>query len=366
MAPTRRKKIALVVITVFLLTTGLILALHFLPDSDASARLQLLQLIPTDATAVMFLDLDEFRNSPFLATLYSWAPHPLEDSEYAQFVRDTGFSYERDLKRAVVAISNRGAITNLLAIADGKFDRKKIESFLRRTGKVTQQGKLNVFLLNATAHEKPLSLAFLSDGRIAITDAENLSVELATAGATRRAEWNSRFDRLAGTPLFAVLRQDPAMQNALNSAAPRGFRSPQLSALLNHLQWISIAGKPEGEQLRIVSEGECLSEPATSQLRDFLQGILLLAQNGLNDPQLRQQMNSEEREAYLEIIKSADIQKIDRGEWKSVRLVLDITPKFLDVARLSSVAAPAPETAPPSEALKKKSALGKPKTAKKN
>jgi len=161
MAPTRRKKIALVVITVFLLTTGLILARNFLPDSDASARLQLLQLIPTDATAVMFLDLDEFRNSPFLATLYSWAPHPLEDSEYAQFVRDTGFSYERDLKRAVVAISNRGAITNLLAIADGKFDRKKIESFLRRTGKVTQQGKLNVFLLNATAHEKPLSLAFL-------------------------------------------------------------------------------------------------------------------------------------------------------------------------------------------------------------
>ena len=47
-------------------------------------------------------------------------------------------------------------------------------------------------------------------------------------------------------------------------------------------------------------------------------------------------MNPEEREAYLEILKGADVQKIDRGEWKSVRVVLSITPKFLDVARAAS------------------------------
>jgi hypothetical protein len=131
------------------------------------------------------------------------------------------------------------------------------------------------------------------------------------------------------------------------------------------LQWISIAGKPEGEQLRMVSEGECLSAAASSQLRDFLQGVLLLAENGLNDPKLRQQMDREERDAYLEILKSADIQKIDRGEWKSVRLVLEITPKFLDVVRLHSIATPVRETATPPAGAKKKPAVARSKTAKK-
>ena len=81
------------------------------------------------------------------------------------------------------------------------------------------------------------------------------------------------------------------MQEAMNTAAPGGFRSPALSTLLNQLQWISIAGKPDGDVLRVISDGECQSDSTTSQLRDFLQGVLLLAQTGLNDPKLRQQMN---------------------------------------------------------------------------
>ena len=120
--------------------------------------------------------------------------------------------------------------------------------------------------------------------------------------------------------------------------------------LLEQLQWISIAGKPEADQLRLVAEGECLSDQSISQLNDVLQGAFILAQNGLNDPKLRRQMNPQEREAYLEILKSADIQKIERGEWKTVRLVLSITPKFLDVVRVSSFGMPLRDpSAPPAE-----------------
>jgi len=363
---TKRKKNALAVAFAFLFVAGLFLARRFSTDSDAAERQQLLQLVPSDSTAVIFLDLDQFRNSPFLAKLYSWAPLPSEDAEYAQFVRDTGFSYERDLKKLVVAISNKGATTNLLAVADGKFDRKRIEAFLNHGGQPAQQGRWKVFQLNATSHDKPLFLSFLSDDRIAISDSENLPATLASATVeSGHAEWNAHYERLAGTPLFAVLRQDSSIQNAFNSATPGGFRSPQLSSLLNQLQWISIAGKPEADQLRLVAEGECLSEPATSQLRDFLQGIVMLAQNGLNDPKLRKQMNPDERDAYLEILKSADIQKIDRGEWKSVRVVLAITPRFLDMARASAIAPPATDTSSPPETSKKNPASGKTKAQKK-
>jgi hypothetical protein len=362
---TQRRKIALAGSLAFLLLVALLFAGQFQPKSDASKRQELLRLVPTDSSAVIFLDLDQFRSSPFLAKLYSWAPLVSEDSEYAQFVRDTGFSYERDLEKAVVAVSNNGKRTNWLAILDGKFDRKKIETFLNRGSQSNQQGKQKIFRLDAVSHDQPLSLVFLSSERIAITNSENFSVTLASSdGVSGHTEWNTRFDRLAGTPLFAVIRQDPSVQNAFRSAAPGGWRSPQLSTLLDQLQWISVAGKPEGEQLRLVAEGECLSQQPTSQLRDFLQGILMLAQGGLNDPKLRQQLHPDEREAYLEILKSADIQKIDRGEWKSVRVVLEITPKFLDMSRVASLAAPIPDNSISQQAPEQNSAPRKTSTQK--
>jgi hypothetical protein len=346
---TRAKKIAFASAAAVLIAASLV-ALYFSLGSDGQTRAHLLQLVPSDATAVIFVDLDELRASPFLAKLYTWAPQLKEDSEYAQFVRDSGFSYERDLRRVALAISNHGSTTNLFAVADGIFDRKKIEAFFSRSGKSRQQGKWKVFQLNAAPNEEPFSFAFLGSGRIAVGDSENFLAALSSMqNGSSQSEWTARFERLAGSPFFAVIRQDSALQRAFTSAAPGGFRSPQLASLLAQLQWISVAGKPDGEQLRVVADGECLDPAAASQLRDFLQGILLLAQNGLHDPKLRQKMNPEERQAYLEIIRSADIQKIDRGEWKSVRLSVEITPAFLDLARLSTAVAPAEPTAPAPE-----------------
>ena len=252
-------------------------------------------------------------------------------------MHETGFSYERDLKRAMVAISNHGSSTNMLIVADGKFDRKKIEEYLNHNGTSAQQGKWKIFTLNAAPNDRPLSLVFLDDHRIALGDSERIPQTLfASFDETIRAEWNLRLDRLAGTPLFALVRQDPALQNALASMALGGYRSPRLGALLDQLQWISIAGKPDGEQLRVVAEGESLSEPSIAQLNEFLQGIVLLAQNGLNDPKVRQQMDPAERGAYLEVLKGADIQKINRGESKSVRVAISLTPKILELAANST------------------------------
>ena len=362
---TRSKKIALISVTTVFLLAGLLLAVHF-SRSDLSAREHLLQLVPADATGVIYADFDELRASPLLAELYAWAPHSIEDSEYAQFVHDTEFSYERDLQRVVVSISSHGTSTNIFAVADGKFDRNKIEAFFGRNGKFTQQGKWKVFRLNAAANEKPFLFTFLSDDRVAFANYEDFSAALSAAPSdSDHAEWNSRFERLAGSPVFAVIHQDPEMQNALNAVAPGGFQSPQLSALLAQLQWISIAGKPDGDQLRVIADGESVTPSVTSQLNEFLQGVLLLAQNGLNDPKLRQTMNPEERQAYLELLKSADVQKIDRGEWKSVRVLLEITPKFLDIARTASTAVPADQTSSQQENPQKSAATSKSKSRKK-
>lgn len=364
----KAKKITLLVAAV-LLAAAILLIRHFYSPLDASARGQFLRFVPADATSVVFLDLQELRSSPFLAKLLSWAPQPSEDSEYAQFVRDTGFNYERDLAKVFLALSNHGNGSTALILAEGKFDRAKIEAFLAREGKPARQGSLHVFVLPpSSANEKPLTVSLLSPQRIAITNSENLFAALSDAVSQRgHAEWQVRFDRLAGSPVFAVIRQDPALQDALGAAAPGGFRSPQLAALVTQLHWISIAAKPDADLLRIVAEGESSSETVSTQLHELLQGIQLLAQNGLNDPKLRREMDPDERAAYLDLLKGADVQKIDRGDSKSVRLILNITPQFLAVANLAKPS-PQPDAAkePPQPSDKrsnKKSVPKKTKTA---
>ena len=145
-----------------------------------------------------------------------------------------------------------------------------------------------------------------------------------------------RFGRLAGSPIFAVIRQDATPGEILSSQAPGGFGSPQLFAMLDQLEWITIAGKPENDGLRVVAEGESSSEETTHQLADLLDGMLSLAQAGLNDAKTRQQLNPALREAYLAVLKGADVSRMDRGDTKSVRVVFEITQTFLESARRSA------------------------------
>ncbi|HTC76992.1 MAG TPA: hypothetical protein VK657_00180, partial [Terriglobales bacterium] len=137
-----------------------------------------------------------------------------------------------------------------------------------------------------------------------------------------------------------MIRQDAAIGTALAAQAPSGLRSPQLSTLLDQLQWITLAGKPENDRLRVVAEGESTVEATARQLVDLLNGVVILAQLGLNDAQTRQQLDPAVREAYLQLLKSAEVSNIDRGDSKSVRVVFEITPEFLETARRAAPVMP--------------------------
>ena len=310
---------------------------------SSSTRGNALEMMPADASAVLFADFAELRTAPFVAQLFAWAPKPQADPDYAQFVKETGFDYERDLDRIAIAFVEHGQDSTLFAVADGKFDRQKISGYAVKTGTVTMSGAREIFSVSVTDSTKRIAFTFLKNDRIALTDSGDLS---GTLGAKKRnedsAEWRSRFERLAGSPVFAVIRQDAAAGAALAAQAPGGLRSPQLSTLLDQLQWITLAGKPENDRFRVVAEGECTAEATTRQLVDLLQGVVVLAEAGLNDAKTRQQLDPTARAAYLELLKSADISKIDRGDTKSVRLAFEITPAFLQAARRSPPATPGP------------------------
>lgn len=306
-----------------------------------TAREEMLALLPPDASAILFADFDELRRAPFFAELYAWAPKPQAEAEYAEFLTQTGFDYERDLDRIAIASIKRGQDSILFAIVDGKFDRERISAYALKSGSVSRNNGREIFSVAMSGSAKNMSFTFLRKDRIALTGDTDLNLFV---NAKRRSEdsadWRARFERLAGSPVFAVIRQNAAAGAALAAQAPGGLRSPQLSSLLDQLQWITVAGKPENELLRVVADGECATEGTARQLADLLNGVLLLAQAGLNDAKTRQQLDPAARQAYLELLKSADVAKLDRGDTKSVRLVFEIAPKFLEAARVGSPASP--------------------------
>jgi hypothetical protein len=299
-----------------------------------SRREEALALMPTDASAVLFADFSELREAPFVRKLYAWASKPRADADYAQFVNETGFDYERDLDRVAIAVEKRGEDSTLFAILDGKFDRQKISAYALKDGSAVKTVGREIFTVPVSGTSKKIAFTFVQNDRIALTNDSNLAVFLdARKPPAEVLDWRARFDRLAGSPAFAVIRQDAAIGAALAAQAPGGLRSPQLSTLLDQLQWITLAGKPENDRLRVVAEGECTAEATARQLADVMNGVVILAQGGLNDPKTRQQLDPAVREAYLELLKSADVSKIDRGDTKSVRLVFEIAPGFLEAAR---------------------------------
>jgi hypothetical protein len=295
-------------------------------------RNEMLARTPANANAVVFLDLAALRSSPFLAQFFAWAPRPAPDEEYAQFVQATGFDYERDLDRVALAVSRASNGSIFLVIADGHFDRRKIEAYARRSGKSEARNGETIFSMAPGGTSQALFFTFLREDRMAWTN-DPSAASLFRQPDPFAAEWRERYVRLAGTPLFAVIRQDSGTASALAQQAPGGFRSPQLAALLAQLQWISIGAKPDGNLLRVVAEGECESETTMRQLSDILGGLLLLAQGGLNGVDTRSKLDPHLREGYLELLQSAEVQKVDRGSSKSVRLVFDVTPKLLQAAR---------------------------------
>jgi hypothetical protein len=297
------------------------------------SRNEMFSLLPSDPTSVAYMDLGQFRTSAFLPRLVSWAPGFPADEDYLKFVQATGFDYEKDLYRVALAFTGQDS-NSVFAVADGRFDRKKIEAYAAQSGERIDHSTHAVFALNLRNSRRKSFFTFLRDDRIAWTDNPVYAAQFQqTQSLSDKREWDEHFIRLAGAAVFVVIRQDATTTEILAQQAPGGFRSPQLASLVKQLQWITIAGKPEGEDLRVVIEGESPIEATMRQLKELVGGILLLSQVGLSGPKNRKEMDPQLREAYLNLLKSAELETVDRGSSKSVRLIFQITPGFLDAVK---------------------------------
>ena len=171
--------------------------------ADASPAPELLSEVPAGAPTLVYADLAAIRASAFYQQRPDQGPITLPDRDYADFVQSTGFDFEKDLDRVVIASWPSGLASEkkqTVVIADGRFDRRKIHDYALRKGKLDRQEGRDVFLFpsdnlssgnpHAAISHGQLSyvnqgnwnsVTFLNDHRIAIVEGASIAPLLGTS-----------------------------------------------------------------------------------------------------------------------------------------------------------------------------------------
>jgi hypothetical protein len=341
---TKRALIAVAVLAC-LAAAGVALYLHHsarpLPAASSGTAPGILDELPPDAPAVAYVDvaaLRKLQNSPLsdLLGLTGTAPSGTRgetmDPDYAQFVRGTGFDYTRDLDRTAIAFwpndltpaANEAGENPSLAIAEGRFDQRKIDSYaLRAGGRSEVSDGRSVYIVPGKPN---VAFEFLSPTRIAIASGKHPETLLnfpTNARAVNDPAAQARVQRVAGAPMFGV---------ADTSRLPAGFyanfkNSPQLESVVRSIRSLSLSGQPRGDQIHLALDAECSSMTKAIELSALLDTFRVFGAMSLSDPKMRRQMQmTREQAAFLEaLIQQAKLSHQDR--W--VRITLDITPDML-------------------------------------
>ena len=142
---TRRKQlwIALVVLVVIAggIVTAVLLRKRAAPDA--------VRLLP-DSDAVLYINLEPIR---LFTSLGKNIPKD-RDPQYEDFVRETGFEFERDLDKAAFAIHygtpahGKSSETRYSEILQGHFDGARVEAYLRKlSASVEHYGNFDIYII---------------------------------------------------------------------------------------------------------------------------------------------------------------------------------------------------------------------------
>jgi hypothetical protein len=297
---------------------------------------EVVTMMPSDSSVLVYANMAALRGEPLAQKLAALAPAVQPGTDYAEFISATGFQYERDLDRVVFASSAEAAPNtppaHFLAIADGKFDQKKIEAYALRNGKVQQQNGRSIFTmpgLPAAASAKSsapagrvTSFTFLSASRMAIGDSDDVSALLAQKSPSPpEAGLQDQISRVAGSPLFMVAKANSLMTKGNPMAAQFG-----------NLRWVNIAARPDGNNVLLSAEGTCDTPEQAKQMASGLELLRGLLGGMLNDPKTMGNTPPEVAAAVKQVFKTAQIS----SDASHVRLLVN-----LDMAIFKAAPSPA-------------------------
>ena len=287
-----------------------------------------LALMPGDASMIVYADVAVLREEPLVQRLAAMAPQAQPGTEYANFIGATGFEYQRDLDRVVLATRSvpnpQSPDSQTLVIADGRFDQSKIEAYALRSGKVEQRNGHTVYTTPTATPGKMTAFTFLAAGRVALADGGDVSSVLGERPqAPVDAALQEQISRVAGAPLFLVGKPQAIL--------PAGGRAGGFSTPLDSLRWVNLAARPDGDRVLLSAEGLCDSPEQARQMATTLEFLRGLLRGMLADPQGRGQLPAETAQAISQMFQAAQIST----EASRVRLLVSV-----DTAMLGGAAPP--------------------------
>lgn len=286
---------------------------------------ELLSVLPPGAPTLIYIDLAAMRESSFYQHRPDRSPIAVPDRDYAAFVQATGFDFEKDLDRVVIASWPQSSVQDqkkTIVVADGRFDHQKIQDYALRNGKIDLQQGHEVFLFPTSVPNAWNSLLFLNDHRVALVAGSSITSVLTPHAVDSANDPARKFaEHLAGAAVFAITRAPEVPDNF----ALGGIQSSQLASLTRSVQWITLAARPEGENVRVSLEGECRTTADARQLLSVLEMLRMFARAGLESPKTRQTMDPATFRVLDTLLKTADLNQTA----ERVRILVEITPGIL-------------------------------------
>jgi hypothetical protein len=291
-----------------------------------SPAADLLDALPSGASTLVYLDLAAVRASSFYQHRPDKGPIAVPNQDYQNFVRSTGFDFEKDLDRVVVGLwpATRNSRKSM-AVAEGRFDREKIRAYAETQGRIDHQRGREVFLFPTSAQGSWNSAVFLDEHRLALVSGQSID-PLFEAHSTGTAsnpvlERAARFD---GAAAFAVSQIPPIPDNPASGplSSPAGA---QLLTLVRSIRWVTFALRPEGDSWRVALEGECDNGESARELQSALELLRAFGRMGLQDPKTRGSMSPEALASLQTVLNSAEVTQTDQR----VRVLVELTPDIL-------------------------------------
>ena len=303
--------------------------------AEAASAAGLLDELPPGASTVAYLDFAAIRASSFYQNRPDKGPIAVPNQDYADFVRATGFDFEKDLDRAVVgswpSVSKGGQNKNI-AIAEGRFDQAKIRSFASSQGKIEHQRGREVFLFPSAGPPRESSAwnsaLFLDEHRLALLSGQSIDPLFAPRSGDPVADpIRERASRLDGAAAFAITRAPAIPADSPGAGGlPGGVAASQLMSLARSLRWITFAARPEGDNMRVSLEGECDNGADARQLQTTLELLRVLGRVGLESSNARDSLSPAALSSLQTVLNSAEVtQTAER-----VRVLVELTPQILN------------------------------------
>ncbi len=150
-----------VVIAGLVITAAVLVRKHSAPEPA--------RLLP-EADTYVYFDLAPLR----LAGVLKGMPEVPREAEYAQFVRETGFEFERDLDEAAFAVhaGRAGEETRFSEVFVGRIDGDRVRTYLRKLAKsVDQYRDRDIF--NVPLRGRTVRVALLGVGMVAVSNVDD-------------------------------------------------------------------------------------------------------------------------------------------------------------------------------------------------